>query len=98
MKTAIHLIPANGVDHEIRLDIAAMDAVEAVDVYGLPRDLYHGGGWRIEGFLNGTPVGTQFYSGLLGSSYWGQADSSAVAREFLVDALRSQAAGPGKLA
>lgn len=97
MKTAIHLIPANGVDHEIRLDIAAMDAVEAIDVYGLPRDLYPGGGWRIEGFLDGTPVGTQFYSGLLGSAYYGQDDTQAVARAFLADALRSQAPGPGKL-
>jgi len=91
MKTDLHLIPVNGVSHEIRLDIFSMDGVEATDVYGRPRDLYRDGGWRIDGFFDGTPIGTKFYSGLLGSPYWGQADSSEVAREFLADAVGGDA-------
>jgi len=86
MKTDIHRLAADGIDREIRLDIFPMAAVEAVEGYDLPRDLYHDGGWRIEGLLDGVPVGTRFYSGLLGSAYWGQADSSEVAREFLAAA------------
>lgn len=88
MKTDDHIIVCTDGTHTVKLDIFSMDGVEAIDVYGLPADLYDGGGFRIEGFVNGTPAGTRFYSGLLGSSYWGE-ESGTVAREFLAGARRT---------
>ena len=88
MKTAIHTIKRIDGNHEVKLDIFHMDHVEAVDVYSLPVKQYHSGGWRIEGFINNTPAGTKFYSGLPGSSYYGT-ESDDVAREFLANARRS---------
>jgi len=89
MKTAIHIIKCFDGSLEVILDIFKMDRAEAIDVYDQPADLFDGGGWRIEGFINGVPAGTQFYSGLLGSHYWGQDDAEDVARDFVADARRS---------
>jgi len=88
MKTETHTIHCGDGTHVVKLDIFRMDQVEAIDVYGLPADLYASGGYRIDGFINGTPVGTRFYSGNLGSHYWG-AESDNVAREFLAAARRT---------
>lgn len=82
MKTDYHVIGYEGEEYQVRLDIFTMDQCEAIDVYDLPSDLYSSGGYRIEGFVNGTPAGTRFYSGNLGSDYWG-GDSDNVARTFL---------------
>lgn len=88
MKTDNHTITCIDGAHEVKLDIFRMDHVEAIDVYDLPADLYSSGGYRIEGFVNGTPAGTLFYSGNLGSSYWGE-QSDMVARDFLAAARRA---------
>lgn len=87
MKTDNHAVTCIDGTHDVRLDISRMDHVEAVDVYGLPADLYSSGGYRIEGFVNGTPAGTLFYSGNLGSNYCGE-ESHLVARDFLAAARR----------
>lgn len=88
MRNDTHTIQCFDGSHEVKLDIFRMDHVEAIDVYDQPADLYSSGGWRIEGFINGTPAGTQFYSGLLGSHFWGQDDSRDVALDFIADARR----------
>ncbi len=88
MKTETHVIDCIDGKHVVTLDIFQMDMVEAVDVYDLPADLYAAGGWRIEGAINDTPAGTRFYSGNLGSGYFG-GESGDVAREFLADARRN---------
>jgi hypothetical protein len=87
MKTDSHTITCVDGAHQVTLDIFSMDRVEAIDVYDLPSDLYYSGGYRVEGFVNGASCGTRFYSGLLGSGYYGD-DSSDVAREFLAEARR----------
>ena len=84
MRSDVHrLLNAEGTTVDVRVDIFPMDACEAIDVYGLPRDLYPDGGWRVEGFIDGRPAGTRFYSGGLGSAYYGQADTEEAARAFL---------------
>lgn len=92
MKTDIHTITSDdGVTYAVRLDIFRMSNVEAIDVYDLPADLYHAGGYRIEAIINDLPAGTRFYSGNLGSHYWGD-ESIEVAHAFLADALRKHTA------
>lgn len=88
MKTDHHTITDAGTDYAVQLDIFTMDRVEAIDVYDLPPDLYSSGGWRVEGFINGAPAGTRFYSGNLGSNYWGE-ESDRVARDFMNDARKA---------
>lgn len=85
MKTATHTFNTVHGQVTVQIDIFDMDAVEAIDVYELPADLYSSGGYRIEGVVNGVPRGTRFYSGLLGSSYYGEGTEEA-ARDFLADA------------
>ena len=77
MKTDIHHI--NG--KEIVLHIEKISATEAIDVENLPKGLYDSGGFRISAVIDGVPAGMRFYSGNLGSSYWGE-KSDDVAREF----------------
>lgn len=96
MKTKIHNINCFDGSHEIKLDIFRMDHVEAIDVYELPAKLYSSGGYRIEAIINGMPAGTRFYSGNLGSAYYGE-DSSAAAREFMADARKNGILPPVKL-
>lgn len=88
MKTETHGIQCFDGTHEVRLDIFKMDAIEAIDVYDCSPQFFQDGGFRIEGFVNGTPAGTLFFSGNLGSKYWGE-DSSDVAREFLAQARQN---------
>lgn len=88
MKTETHRIDCIDGSHEVQLDIFTMDAVEAVDVYELPANQYNNGGFRIEAMINGTPAGTHFYSGNLGSTYYGE-DSSDAARAILAEARRN---------
>lgn len=88
MKTEIHTIKCIDGNHEVKLDIFRMDHVEAIDVYNLSAKQYYSGGWRIEGFINNIPAGTLFYSGQLGSHYYGE-ESCQVARDFLAEARRS---------
>ncbi len=90
MKTETHTIQCADGTHEVRLDIFYMDAIEAIDVYELPADLYKNGGWRIEGFINNIPAGTRFYSRNLGSTYYGE-NSDLTAREFLTAARKNGA-------
>lgn len=88
MKTETHTIDCFDGSYEITLDIFRMDHVEAIDVYDLPADLYSSGGYRIGAIINGIPSGTRFYSGNLGSAYYGE-DSADAAREFLAAARKS---------
>lgn len=85
MKTATHTFNTIRGQVTVQIDIFEMDAVEAIDVYELPADLYSSGGYRIEGFVNGVPRGTRFYTGLLGSSYYGEGTEEA-ACDFLAEA------------
>lgn len=88
MKTEIHNIICSDGTHEVQLDIFKMDGVEAVEAYELPADLFDNGGFRIEALINGTPAGSYFYSGNLGSTYFGE-DSTDAARQILAEARRN---------
>lgn len=85
MKLATHLFNTIHGHVKVDLEISPMDACEAIDAYDLPADLYYAGGYRIEGMVNGTPRGTIFSSGNLGSVYWG-GDTEPAARDFLATA------------
>jgi hypothetical protein len=70
----------------VALYIFVMGRAEAVDVYALDSFRFGCGGWRIDGVINGTPIGTRFYpNGIFCSSYFG-GDTEDVAREFLAAA------------
>ena len=88
MKTETHVINCVDGNHEVKLDIFKMDGVEAVEAYELPARMYSNGGFRIEAMVNGTPAGTHFYSGNLGSAYYGDSSAEA-AREILAEARRN---------
>ncbi len=71
---------------EVQVYIFDMDKVEAIDIYDQDAKRFSSGGWRIEGFVNGTPRGTHFYpKGMLGTSYFGEGTEDAV-RSFLAEA------------
>lgn len=88
MKTETHQIKCADGIHEVKLDIFKMDHIEAIDVYELPEDAYSSGGFRIEAFINGGPAGTFFYTGNLGSTYFGH-DSGDAARAIVAEARRN---------
>ncbi|PKO49028.1 MAG: hypothetical protein CVU31_02600 [Betaproteobacteria bacterium HGW-Betaproteobacteria-4] len=85
MKLATHLFNTIHGQVKVDLEIHPMDACEAIDVYDQPADLYFCGGYRIEGMINGTPRGTVFSSGNLGSVYRG-GETEPAARHFLAGA------------
>lgn len=85
MKTATHTFNTIHGEVSVQVDIFTIDAVEAIDVYDLDSRRFSSGGYRIEGFINGTPRGTRFYTGALGSSYYGE-DTEDAARDFLAAA------------
>lgn len=85
MKTVSHTFDTIHGEVSVQLWIFPMSGVEAIDVYELPQNAYSSGGFRIEGAVNGIPRGTHFYSGQLGSLYYGEGTEDA-AREFLARA------------
>lgn len=88
MKTESHSIVCIDGTYVVQLDIYTMDGVEAVEAYELPSRAYSNGGFRIEALINGMPAGTHFYSGNLGSTYYGDGSDDA-AREILAEARRN---------
>ena len=86
MKTATHSFNTVHGLVSVRVDIFTLDKCEAVDVYEQDEQRFAHGGWRIEGFVNGTPYGTRFYPrNMLGTAYYGEESEDAV-RAFLADA------------
>lgn len=86
MKTATHSFNTVHGLVSVRVDIFTLDKCEAVDVYEQDEQRFAHGGWRIEGFVNGTPYGTRFYPrNMLGTAYYGEETEDA-ARAFLADA------------
>ena len=72
-------------DRIVALTIIPMSAVEAIDVYDLPRSLYWDGGHRVEATVDGIPAGTSCYpNNLAGIEGRGL---GAIARDFLARSL-----------
>lgn len=69
-------------DRTVALTVIPMSAVEAIDVYDLPRSLYWDGGHRVEATVDDVPAGTRYYpANLDGIEARGL---GAIARSFLV--------------
>ena len=86
MKNATHTFNTIHGEVTVQIDIFKMDAVEAIDVYEQDRYYFGNGGYRIEGFINGVPLGTHFYGySNLAAKYFGEGTEDA-ARAFLAEA------------
>lgn len=67
----------------IGLDIIWLSDPEAIDAYNLDPFYFNTGGWLVNGFANGEPLGQRFYSpSHLGDSYQG-GETEGAATDFL---------------